>query len=71
MSISMKSFHVFAGIVFLLAGLLHLIRVAMGWELILNNYFIPPWLSILAVIITLFLAYSAFSLKNLNSQRSF
>lgn len=40
-----------AGTLLVLAALLHLIRILMGWRLVLNTWTIPVWVSMLAVVI--------------------
>lgn len=40
-----------AGTLLILAAMLHLIRVLMGWRLVLNTWAIPSWASIFAVVI--------------------
>ena len=45
-----------SGIVFGLVGGLHLVRLVAGWELVVNGYLIPVWLS--AVIGALLVALS-------------
>lgn len=48
------------GLVFLVVALLHLLRIAFGWNLILGEITIPIWLSWLGVIIPGYLSYSSF-----------
>lgn len=55
-----KIFRQTAGAIFALAGLLHLLRVVLGWRLEVNGWFVPVWLSVLAVVIVWYLAGQAF-----------
>ncbi|MBU6491092.1 hypothetical protein KGQ25_03010 [Patescibacteria group bacterium] len=48
------------GIVFLIVALLHLVRIAFGWNFILNEVNVPIWLSWLGVFIPGYLSYSSF-----------
>lgn len=48
------------GLAFLIVALLHLVRIAFGWNLILGETTIPLWLSWLGVIIPGYLSYSSF-----------
>lgn len=48
------------GLIFLIVALLHLLRIAFGWDLILGNVAIPLWLSWLGVVIPGYLSYSSF-----------
>lgn len=50
----------FSAIVFLGAAALHGIRAAFGWELIIDEYAVPNWVSAIAFVVTAFLAYSGF-----------
>jgi len=49
-----------AGVIFLVIAVLHLIRIAFGWSLILGDVAIPLWLSWLGFIIPGYLSYSSF-----------
>jgi len=44
----MKPFTTVAIIVFSLVALLQLLRVALGWEVTVNGFFIPLWASVIA-----------------------
>ncbi|PIO08430.1 hypothetical protein COU59_01435 [Candidatus Pacearchaeota archaeon CG10_big_fil_rev_8_21_14_0_10_34_12] len=46
---------VISGIIFLVVSFLHLIRVLMGWSLMIENQIVPLWISGVAVIATGFL----------------
>lgn len=50
----------FAGLVFLAVALLHLLRLAFGWSLVLGAFAIPLWLSWLGFFIAGYLSYSSF-----------
>ncbi|MHB1769690.1 MAG: hypothetical protein ACYCPH_01245 [Minisyncoccota bacterium] len=49
-----------AGFIFLIVALLHLMRIAFGWNLIVGNVAVPLWLSWLGVVIAGYLSYSSF-----------
>ncbi len=49
-----------AGLIFLIVALLHLMRIAFGWNLIVGNVTVPLWLSWLGVAIAGYLSYSSF-----------
>lgn len=59
---SNKSFSTVVGVVFSLIGLLHLVRAVYGWEALIGGWAAPLWASWVAVVVALYLAYSAFSL---------
>ncbi len=58
---SQKTFSFVVGLVFLLIAVMHGLRLALRWEVVLNGWSVPMWVSAVAL---LFAAYSAFeSLK--------
>ena len=54
----------FATVIFAAVAILHLLRYILVWDLALNSYSFPQWLSILSAIITAFLAYQIYKLKD-------
>lgn len=48
------------GVIFLIIALVHLLRLAFGWSLIVGEANIPLWLSWLGVIIPAYLSYCSF-----------
>lgn len=59
-----KTYRLASGGLFTIVALLHLVRAISQWQLTLANWDIPLWISWVAVIITGYLAYSAFSLRS-------
>ena len=57
---SEKAFSLTAGIVFLLIGLGHLVRVILGVPLVVFDIPIPIWPSVVAVFLLGFLSYEGF-----------
>lgn len=57
-----RNFHVAAGAVFSLAGTIHLFSLIFGWDLSLDGWVFPKFISIIAVAVTLYLAHRAFKL---------
>ena len=49
-----------AGTVFLVVGMLHLLRLAFGWSVILGGFAVPLWLSWVGIAVTAYLSYSSF-----------
>lgn len=43
--------------VFAVVGLLHLLRIILGWEAIIGGWTVPMWLSWVAMVVTGVLAY--------------
>ena len=53
----MKPFTTVAVVVFSLAALLQLLRVALGWEITVNGILIPAWASVVACVVAATLAF--------------
>ena len=60
---SQKSFSLAAGVLFLLIALGHVLRIALGASLVVQNIPIPMWVSWIAFIVTGFLAYEGLRLS--------
>ena len=52
-----------SGFIFLAVAVLHGLRVINEWEFSYDEWMVPMWVSWVAIILTLYLAYSAFQLK--------
>ena len=48
----MKPFTIIAVVLLSLISLLHLLRLVLGWEVIVNGMSIPVWLSGIAFVVT-------------------
>ena len=59
---SQKTFSRTAGTLFTLVALGHLLRIAFGASLVIQNTSIPMWVSWIAFIVAGFLAYAGFRL---------
>ena len=57
---SEKTLLMIAGFVFLIVAAAHLLRLALGWQLILGDFTVPLWLSWFGVVVTVYLSYSSF-----------
>ena len=44
---------------FAIIGLVHLLRLLFGWEVFINDWEVPLWLSGLAVVIAGYVVYTA------------
>ena len=53
----MKPFTGVAVVVFSLVALLQLLRIALGWDVMVNGILIPPWASVIACAIAATLAF--------------
>jgi hypothetical protein len=57
---SEKSLLTIASLIFLIVCLLHLARIAFGWDVLLGDFDAPMWLSWAGVIIAGYLSYSCY-----------
>jgi hypothetical protein len=61
--VSTKTFLRLAGSIFLLAAVVHLLRLVFNWEVVLAGWPAPVWLSAVAFVIAASLAYEGFRLS--------
>lgn len=52
-----KTYYRTTGVIFLVVGIMHLLRVLYGWSGIIGTFVVPMWLSWVLVILTGCLAY--------------
>lgn len=55
------------GVLFLIIGTLHLLRLIFKWSVAFNGGSFPLWPSAVALMVTYGLAFTAFGLKNKES----
>ena len=55
-----KTYLFVTAIVFSVIGVVHLLRIVLGWEAAVGGWSIPMWLSWLAMIVTAVFAYYGF-----------
>ena len=60
---SKQTFVIVAGCIFTLMGVVHLIRAALGWGILIGGWALPLWMSWVGGIVLLLLAYIAFTSK--------
>ena len=53
----MKPFTTIAVFVFMLIALMQVLRVVLGWEVTVNGLSIPPWASVIAIVVAATLAF--------------
>ena len=58
-----RTFTGVAGLLFLLGSLLHAARLLFQWNAVIAGWVVPLWLSIVAMILAGFMAYSAWTLR--------
>jgi hypothetical protein len=59
---SQITFSLVAGMIFLLIAVMHVLRLALKWEVVLNDRSVPMWVSWLALVVAGFLAFEGLKL---------
>ena len=54
---SQKIFSLVAGLSFFLIAVMHMLRLALKWEVVLNGWSVPMWVSVVAIVIAACLAF--------------
>ena len=67
---SRRTFSLIAGIVFGLVALAHVLRIVLGWSVVIQDFSVPMWPSGLAVVVFGYLAYEGFRLARKSSSRT-
>jgi hypothetical protein len=57
-----KTFSLVVGLIFLLIAVMHVLRLALKWEVVLNGWSVPMWVSGVAIAITAYLAFESLKL---------
>jgi hypothetical protein len=57
-----KTFVLLAGVIFAIVALAHLLRIFMGWPILIDNWTVPMWLSWIALVVAGGLSYFGLSL---------
>jgi len=57
-----KTFSLVVGLIFLLIAVMHVFRLALKWEVALNDRSVPMWVSWLALVVAGFLAFEGLKL---------
>jgi hypothetical protein len=58
-----KTFSLVVGLIFLLVAVMHVSRLALKWEVVLNDWSVPMWASAIAIVITAYLAFESVKLS--------
>jgi len=64
---SQRTFSLVAGVVFGLVALAHVLRILLGWSIVIQDISVPMWASWIAVIVMGYLAYEGFRLARTSS----
>jgi len=59
---NIKTFSLVAGLVFGVVALVQLLRIVMAWDVMIDGWAAPMWISWIAVIVAGFLSYSGLRL---------
>lgn len=57
-----RNFHIAAGAVFAFVATMNLSRLIFGWEVAVEGWIVPRFISVMVIAITLYLAHRAFKL---------
>jgi hypothetical protein len=52
-----KMFATIAGVIFALVALLHLLRLVMGWSVVIDSWTVPMWVSWIGLVVAGGLSY--------------
>jgi len=58
-----KTFTTITGIVFFIIAVLHLVRLLLHWDAVIGGWTVPAWVSGMALMLSGYFAYSAFTLS--------
>ncbi len=56
-----KTFTLLAGVIFAIVALLHLLRIYMGWPVVIGDWPMPMWVSWIAFVVAGGLSYFGLS----------
>jgi hypothetical protein len=63
---SQKTFSLAAGLVFLVIALMHVLRLALRWDVLVGGWAVPMWISGVAIVISGYLASEGLKFGNRN-----
>ena len=58
-----RTFNAVAGVIFTLVAVLHALRLLLGWDAVIGGWDVPGWFSWVALALSGYLAYTAFTWK--------
>ena len=59
---TVRNYALMSSIIFFLVSVLQLLRLVMQWDVVIGNWHVPMWASIIAVLVAGFLSFSGFRL---------
>jgi hypothetical protein len=57
-----KTFCLVVGLIFLLIAVIHVLRLVLKWQAVLNGWSVPMWISAIAILITAYLSFEGLKL---------
>ncbi len=63
---SQKTFSLAAGLIFLLIAVMHVLRLVLRWEVVLNGWSVPMWASAVAIVVMGYLSFEGLKLGRKN-----
>lgn len=64
MHMSAKNYAMVSGVIFIALAVLHLLRVALGWEASIGGWDVPEWVSYAAIVVGGYLGYNGWKMGN-------
>jgi uncharacterized membrane protein YbhN (UPF0104 family) len=61
-AVDQRTFNVVASVIFAVVALLHLLRIYMGWPIVIGSWTAPMWVSWIALVVAGGLSYFGLSL---------
>jgi len=61
--VSQKTFSLVVGLIFLLIAVMHVLRLALKWDVVLNGWSVLMWVSAVALLIAAYLAFEGLKLS--------
>ena len=55
-----KTFTLLAGVIFAIVAFIHLLRIYMGWPVVIGDWTVPMWVSWVALVVAGGLSYFGF-----------
>jgi len=52
-----RTFATIAAVIFALVALFHLLRIVMGWSVVIDSWTVPMWVSALGLVVGAVLSY--------------
>ena len=66
-AVDQRTFNVVASVIFAVVAILHLLRIYMGWPIVIGSWTAPMWVSWIAHVVAGSLSYFGLSLATISS----